>query len=354
VEVDKQHSFAAPGIHGMAISPLLQSLYLSFCARVVPGQACTLLNESLGNDSCNSSQAYRLINHFGNLEVVMEELQKPLQIDERQELPPSKPSVPSHGGKPKEVNYGMFDGGMLPYDDGCHEVKVGRIFQQSQITPDEAQDKEKRGRNKILNSEYIVCEGHYENFITPFGKLMEEQQRQRPDADLVIITDGATWMRQWIEVKFPKAVHILDFYHAFEHLCEFASVLIADKEERGKKRDSWEEKLHQEELEDIIREIKMYLVSPRQDVRTEAEKLLTYLTNNCDRMKYKTYREKGYLIGSGAIESAVSTIVQQRCKLRGQRWNEGAQPVLNLRAIYCSGKGKRMEKIILSQYGQAA
>lgn len=338
----------------MAISPLLQSLYLSFCAEVVPGQACNLLNESLGNDSSNSSQAYRLIDHFGKLEAVEKELQRPLRVDEREKLPASELPDSSQSTEQAEVNYGMFDGGMLPYDDGYHEVKVGRTFQQSQIIADEAPNKEKRGRNQILNSEYIVCEGHYENFIAPFGSLIEEQQKQRPDADLVIITDGATWMRQWIEVKFPQAVHILDFYHAFEHLCEFAAVLLQNKEKRRKKRDSWKEKLRNEELEDIIREVKMYLVHPCMNVQLEAGKLLTYLTNNRDRMKYKTYRKKGYLIGSGAIESAVSTIVQQRCKLRGQRWNEGAQPVLNLRAMYYSGKRKRMEKIILSEYGQAA
>ncbi|MFT6130584.1 MAG: hypothetical protein ACJATN_002315 [Neolewinella sp.] len=67
-------------------------------------------------------------------------------------------------------------------------------------------------------------------------------------------------------------------------------------------------------------------------------------------MKYSEYRKNEYLIGSGAIESVVSTLVQQRCKLRGQRWNDGAQPVMNLRAIYCSNKDRGMNKIIIDQY----
>ena len=49
--------------------------------------------------------------------------------------------------------------------------------------------------------------------------------------------------------------------------------------------------------------------------------LLTYFENNKDRMCYKIYQEKGYLIGSGAIESAHRTVVQARMKRSGQRWS---------------------------------
>ena len=327
-------------------------------------QACNLLNESLGRRSlANASQAYRLIDHFGNLEAVAKELQTPLQEQERLELPATTDEAvadeavadEADKGVASEVNYAMFDGGMLPYDDGYHEVKVGRLFQQSQIVLRGRQDQENKVRHQILNSEYLVCEGHYENFIAPFGKLMEQQQQLRPEAKLVVITDGATWMHQWIEEQFPEATHILDFYHAFEHLCDFASVLIPeDAQRRRDKREAWKEQLHQGQLEELIREVKMYLVHSCQKVQDQAASLLTYLTNNRNRMDYKAYRDEGLLIGSGAIESAVSTVVQQRCKLRGQRWKQGAKPVMNLRAMYYSRKGKRMERIILSEYSKAA
>ena len=107
----------------MAISPLLQSLYLSFCAEVVPTQACNLLNQSLGTESGNPSQAYRLIDHFGNLEAVAEELQKPLEADERLELPEEKIAACEDAVIENEVNYAMFDGGMLPYDASVDRKK---------------------------------------------------------------------------------------------------------------------------------------------------------------------------------------------------------------------------------------
>jgi hypothetical protein len=56
-------------------------------------------------------------------------------------------------------------------------------------------------------------------------------------------------------------------------------------------------------------------------------------------MDYKTYRQKEWLIGSGPIESAHRTVIQQRMKLSGQLWTiEKAQNVLNLRTCWLSGQ----------------
>ncbi|HVW98830.1 MAG TPA: hypothetical protein VHA52_00085 [Candidatus Babeliaceae bacterium] len=62
--------------------------------------------------------------------------------------------------------------------------------------------------------------------------------------------------------------------------------------------------------------------------------LLSYYENNKQRMPYGTYRRKGYLVGSGSIESANRNIIQKRLKLSGQRWTEqGAQHMACLRAF---------------------
>ncbi len=53
---------------------------------------------------------------------------------------------------------------------------------------------------------------------------------------------------------------------------------------------------------------------------TAARKAVTYFTNNQHRMDYPTYRENGYQIGSGTIESACKQIVTQRLKVSGAIW----------------------------------
>ena len=80
-------------------------------------------------------------------------------------------------------------------------------------------------------------------------------------------------------------------------------------------------------------------------------KLLQYYKGNKDRMDYKRYRSMGAgLIGSGAIESAHRTVVQQRMKLSGQRWSKKrAQNMLALRCTRLSGKWEKVVNLICSK-----
>ena len=76
----------------------------------------------------------------------------------------------------------------------------------------------------------------------------------------------------------------------------------------------------------------------------EARNLITYYTKNMERMDYAQYKKIGIgLIGSGAIESAHRTVIQERMKLSGQRWTKkGAQNMLNLRV---TNNNKQWSKI---------
>ena len=64
-------------------------------------------------------------------------------------------------------------------------------------------------------------------------------------------------------------------------------------------------------------------------------------------MSYKTFLDKGFLIGSGAIESAQRTVVQHRLKRSGQRWTlKGAQQVLNIRTKNLSNKWNDVTNLV--------
>jgi hypothetical protein len=65
---------------------------------------------------------------------------------------------------------------------------------------------------------------------------------------------------------------------------------------------------------------------------------LGYITNNIKNIDYAAYEQKGYFIGSGAIESGNKIVLQQRLKQAGMRWNvETAQNLLTLKAKAESG-----------------
>ena len=78
--------------------------------------------------------------------------------------------------------------------------------------------------------------------------------------------------------------------------------------------------------------------------------LKTYITNNINKIHYQNYKNKGYLIGSGPIESGNKTILQKRLKQSGMRWSPNtAQPLLTLRAKAESGLwNSEVKRLVMS------
>jgi len=108
------------------------------------------------------------------------------------------------------------------------------------------------------------------------------------------------------------------------------------------------EQLRNNEAAKIIEQLKLS-ISRNKDAEKARTDAIRYYENNLTRMQYKTYLEKGYLIGSGAIEAAHRNVVQQRLKLSGQRWSAtGAQQIVNLRACKKSSQWNTVINLIKS------
>ena len=70
----------------------------------------------------------------------------------------------------------------------------------------------------------------------------------------------------------------------------------------------------------------------------QIEEKLGYFRTNVGRMRYGEFRKKGYVIGSGAVEGACRSVINQRADLSGQRWHpEGALNVLRIRGMILDG-----------------
>ncbi len=90
--------------------------------------------------------------------------------------------------------------------------------------------------------------------------------------------------------------------------------------------------------DDGWQEVKVGRVFQAADVEQDAHGERGYLRENSYRMDYRSYLQQGLMVGSGAIEAAHRTLVQQRMKLSGQRWSDqGANNLLNLRVCQMSG-----------------
>jgi Uncharacterised protein family (UPF0236) len=225
--------------------------------------------------------------------------------------------------KPDEVMYVEADGSMIfTREEGWSEVKVGRIFKSTGCL----HAAEKPGW--ISHSQYTAHLGSHKQFTKMMDGLVDKYGSL--GKRLVFVSDGAAWIKNWIEDAFPKAVSILDYYHVCEHLHEFSGSIFSDKTKEKIWTDKQKEWLLKGEVRIVISNIK------RAGKNSEAaRKLINYYSNNKNRMQYQSYKKIGCgIIGSGAVESAHRTLVQKRMKQSGQRWSwKGAQHMLNLRVV---------------------
>ena len=270
------------------------------------------LLERLLRISISAKQIQRVSEHYGSeIEAKQAEYAK-----DNKEVPvlPLK--------KKEEPVYMMLDGGMVftRDGDGWKEMKVGRIFNGSACVAIQPE------RNKIMQSMYVCHFGGHKEFLEKWEAYTEPYKHK------VFIADGAVWIWNWVADCYPDAVQILDFFHAVEKIGTYAAAQYIDVQERSQWLNQQKIRLRNNEADKIIEELTVTIARNNESdkVRLDA---IRYYENNLSRMQYKTYLEKGYLIGSGAIESAHRNVVQQRLKLSGQRWNiKGAQQIANLRA----------------------
>lgn len=232
-----------------------------------------------------------------------------------------------------QMLYVQADGSMIltRNGNGWKEVKLGRIFKSSDcLHPDG-----KAGW--VSNSQYLALLGNSTAFIESMNRLLADYGQ--PHRKMIFITDGALWLRDWIEQHYPQATSILDYYHAAEHLHAFTTVAFRHHRD-PEAGPAWAAKqkalLLDSRLEDVLKNIGQAAATAATDAAQEsAASLISYYKSNRDRLDYARYRELGCgLIGSGAIESGHRTVIQKRMKRSGQRWSEsGAQHMLNLRVV---------------------
>jgi hypothetical protein len=177
--------------------------------------------------------------------------------------------------------------------------------------------------------------------LDDLSKVMRRQGAQvgMDHADRWIgLTDGGNGLQSFVTKSFPRVeLVILDFWHVSDHLGDLARTLHPHDEEQAKtQKGEWCHLLKHEGGAALIAVLeKMPLPERRPLLRTRHAEVLGYLRNNADRTDYPSYLKKGWLIGSGSVESACKTVVAQRLKLAGMRWREpGTDNVCHLRALY--------------------
>lgn len=231
-------------------------------------------------------------------------------------------------------------------DDGSswRENKLGIVFTSDDL---HTYATAKGGKETRL-TERMYCS--YLGSVDEFRKLLFSTACKKgymKYKETVFISDGAKWIANMVAEDYPDAVHILDFFHLKENIYSYAKAKFNLDESKYK---PWAD-----ELTTLIHDGKVDEALGRLDPDeryVNTVDLHGYLTLHHDHVDYPFYKEKGYFIGSGAIESGNKIVLQERLKRAGMRWGTfSAQAMLTLKAMECSGLWLEVEKIVHDFFG---
>ncbi len=279
------------------------------------------------------SASEQLLRKFTGVVVSSEKIQSLVRADGKRaegfSKEPANEVEAGKGRRDKEPLYVGIDGGMVFVDGRWQEVKLSCLYTE------QGRVQSKLGRGELTERQVVGVRGSPEalgEVLWPRSCAMGAESRK-----VVILGDGAPWIWNLAGELFTDRVEILDWYHADENISRVARVVFGEgTDEAAQWRKSQLDRLYEDAVDDVIEGLR-FLKKRHRSKHKEIDKLTGYLERNRHRMKYKTFRQSDYYIGSGAVESAVSHVMQQRMKRVGMRWHaDGADAMLALRCVFRS------------------
>jgi hypothetical protein len=170
------------------------------------------------------------------------------------------------------------------------------------------------------------------------GRLMRrEASRIRMDLadEKVGNVDGSPWIRNQAERQsLPLDALGLDFYHLSENVHKTRREVYGEEDESGKE---WAgELLHafkHNGYEATWERLLEWRVGLRRGQRPAADRLLNYVSERREMIRYPEFQAKGWQIGSGPTEATCKTLTA-RLKGSGMRWDaDNAESIMGLEAL---------------------
>lgn len=193
-----------------------------------------------------------------------------------------------------------------------HEWKTGVYYRGEQAGCTEG------GRGVLTNKIVVGWQGD----PLEFGRRLHWQALReglgRAKARLVV-ADGAPWIWNVARDRWAGAEELLDFYHASQHLWELGRALHGGDETAAAQ---WAEprrhQLRYGQQEQLLAQIKGLKI-PKGEAGKVVRREQNYFATHSKRVSYRKIQQRGWPIGSGAVESACS---QRQCRFKrpGQFW----------------------------------
>lgn len=224
---------------------------------------------------------------------------------------------------------------------------VGREVKNAVLYDDSHCASESASRGCITDKRYVSHLGEWRAFANLLWVQIVRMHFNQARL-LVVLSDGAEWVRSladWLPIPVRL---ILDLYHAKHRVWDVANAVFG---ERTVEARAWahqqNEQIETGQTMAVIEALGQLLSGPESGQKMVRE-LIAYLSNNLDRMDYPAYRALGLRVTTAAVESCNYHMIGQRLKCQGMRWGEaGAGEMSTLRADYCNGDWTQRTRQIL-------
>jgi hypothetical protein len=226
----------------------------------------------------------------------------------------------------------------------------GREVKNAVLYEADAAVQESDSRGSILDKRYVSVLGHWHGFARHLWVAMRHLRFDEA-SQIVWLSDGAKWIRElaaWLPCS-DRVTLVLDLYHAKHRVWELANALYGAHSTLASR---WAHEqcceIEDGDINNVIARLRS--MGPASDAAGEKlEELITYFSNNADRMNYPEYRAQGLRITSGGVESANYHVTGQRLKLQGMRWSErGAAEMARLRADFFNDTWEQRTRLALA------
>jgi hypothetical protein len=244
--------------------------------------------------------------------------------------------------------YGSLDGVMAPLQKEWRELKNIAWYR---VEPVHTYQQRRHHASQVGEQNDLQAQDitYHCDIQTPdqFNTLFWATACQR-NADLygelVFVCDGAVWIWKLIERHFPHAIQIVDWYHASEYLPPVAEAVFGvDTPEYHAWLAQARTQLWEGQIDALIHDCQLFASIPA--AAKAVHDAVSYFSNNQKRMDYARFRQLGYSIGSGTVESGGKQIATLRLKRAGARWTEpGAISTAKARAAWLSGQWDDLAK----------
>lgn len=199
-----------------------------------------------------------------------------------------------------------------------HETKTAIILRV------EDRAKTASGRPLVLEKAVVAHQGEWDGLAK---KLSAEALRRGLEQakEVFFVADGGTWIWKLKAERFARAVGVLDFFHASQHLWAAGQALLGKEGDAARK---WVlallHKLRHGEERKALRTIKG-LETKAASLNEESRRIVTnaigYFHDHRSHVHYSAAAARGCPVGSGAMESTCAQL-QGRFKCPGQFWTE--------------------------------